>query len=62
MPASTRRSPTTIRTPLFKEDELRDPRLIAPREFKSFAEAKAANLPKGEPVKIKGELYHVDTK
>jgi hypothetical protein len=48
--------------PLFSKDELQDPRLIAPREFKSFPEAKAAKLPKGEPVKIKGELYHVDTK
>lgn len=48
--------------PLFKDKELADPRLIAPREFKSFAAAKAAGLPKGEPVKINGELYHVDTR
>ena len=37
--------------PLFKKEEIADPRLIAPPSFKTPQEAKAAGIPKGWPIK-----------
>jgi hypothetical protein len=45
--------------PLFTKDEIADPRLIAPPEFKDARSAFNAKLPKGQPVKIDGKLKWV---
>jgi hypothetical protein len=45
--------------PLFTKEEISDPRLIAPPEFKDSRLAFNAKLPKGQPVKIDGKLKWV---
>lgn len=45
--------------PLFNEAEIKDPRLIAPPEFKDSRAAFNAKLPLGTPVKIGGKLLQV---
>ena len=45
--------------PMFSEAEKRDPRLIAPPEFANSTEAFNAHLPKGQPVKIGGQMKWV---
>lgn len=45
--------------PLFSESEIKDPRLIAPPEFKDSRAAFNAKLPKGQPVKIDSKLKWV---
>ncbi len=45
--------------PLFTKEEIADPRLIAPPEFKDARTAFNAKLPKGQPVKIDGKLKWV---
>lgn len=45
--------------PLFSKEEVSDPRLIAPPEFKDSRAAFNAKLPKGQPVKIDGKLKWV---
>ena len=45
--------------PLFTKEEISDPRLIAPPEFKDARTAFNAKLPKGQPVKIDGKLKWV---
>jgi hypothetical protein len=45
--------------PLFTKEEIADPRLIAPPEFKDTRVAFNAKLPKGQPVKIDGKLKWV---
>jgi hypothetical protein len=45
--------------PLFTKEEIADPRLIAPPEFKDSRAAYNAKLPIGQPVKIGGKLLQV---
>jgi hypothetical protein len=45
--------------PMFSPEELKDPRLIAPPEFKTARDAYNAKLPVGQPVIIAGQRLYV---
>jgi hypothetical protein len=45
--------------PMFTPEEMADPRLVSPPEFKTAKDAFEAKLPKGTPLKIAGKVKWV---